>query len=130
MMNFKSCVLTLVMLIASPAWAWEYVDTEIESRNQYFLNLETLRTDGNIKRTWQLINLAKADEYGWRSLRVRVEFDCKNETRQTLSYTAFSESFADGKVLFQNNTASAKTDIAPETVGWSLLQKVCKAPTR
>ena len=123
-------LLALVMLIASPAWAWEYVDKEIETRNQFFLNLENLRTDGNIKKTWQLINLAKADEYGWRSIRARVEFDCKNETRQTFSYAVFSELFANGKLLFQNNTASAKTHIAPGTVDWSLLQKVCKAPAR
>jgi len=124
-------LLALLMLFASPAWAgWEYVDTEIESRNQYFLDFETLRKDGNTRKIWQLINLPKADEFGWHSLRVRVEFDCKNEARQTLSFTAFSEQFANGKVIFQNNTASAKTDIAPETVASTLIQKVCKAPAR
>ena len=131
MISFKFCLIAFVMMIASPVWAgWEYVDTEIESRRQYFLDFETLRKDGNIRKIWQLINFPKADEYGALSTRGRVEFDCKNETGQTLSFTVFSEQFANGKVLLQNNTASSKRDIAPETVSWTLLQKVCKAPAR
>jgi hypothetical protein len=123
----KKLFLTIALFLCLPVMAdWKYIATESESESDFFLDFETLRKDGNVRRIWQLVNLKSGDKTGWGSIRSRMEFDCKNETSQGSSTTSFSGKFADGKVIFQSNTPLAKFDLAPNTVGWILLKEVCK----
>lgn len=120
-------LLALLMLIASPAWAdWEYVGTEEGTKAEYFLDFETLRIEGNIRKVWQLVNLPPNNKMGWSSIRARLEYDCKNETVLSMSIGAFSEQFAVGETLYRNTTASKKHDVAPDTFGWFMFQRVCQ----
>jgi hypothetical protein len=125
----KPFFFSLLMLIASPAWAgWTLVATSNETPpDKYFLDFETLRKEGNEIRIWQLINLPPNDKYGWGSIRSRNLYDCKNDTVQVLSKRIFTESFAEGKeVTTALNSPSPKSDIAPDTIGWIVLKEVCK----
>ena len=122
-------VLTMLILIASPAWAgWTLVAISNGTPpDKYFLDFETLRKEGNEIRIWQLINLPPNDKYGWGSIRSRNLYDCKNDTVQVLSKRIFAESFAEGKeVTTALNSPSPKSDIAPDTIGWIVLKEVCK----
>ena len=128
-MNFKSCVLTLVMLFASPAWAgWTFVtNSDEKSQYQYFLDFETLRKEGNERRIWQLVNHSSTNKYGWSSMRSRNLYDCKNDTVQILTMQTFTEPFASGKeVGIESRSPGSKSDVAPDTAGWTILKEVCK----
>ena len=123
-MNFKLCLLAFVM-IASPAWAgWTYVDTDVKD-SQFFINFETLRKDGNIRRVWQKVEFTKATHLGWGSIRQRNEYDCKNETKSILSAAAFSRGNLEGERLFEANKIIEKEDVAPDSVDWRVLKLVC-----
>ncbi len=125
-------LLTLVVMMISPAWAeWTYV-TSSESGGDRFIDVETIRKEGNLRRVWQLINFEKPNQYGWNSQRGRIEIDCKNETVQVLSSVAFAEKFASGKSLFETRKLDHEgpSDIPPDSVMWSIKEKVCKLPIR
>jgi len=123
----KKLFLTIALFLCFPVLAdWKYIATEIDSESEFYLNFETLRKEGNVRRIWQLVNLKSGDKNGWASIRSRMEFDCKNETTQGFSMVAFSEKFAAGKDLFQSNQPTTKSDVAPNTVGWTVLKEVCK----
>lgn len=122
-------LLTLLFLLSPSAWGgWTFVTNSNESPpSKYFLDFETLRKEGNERRIWQLINMQPNDKYGWGSMRSRNLYDCKNETVQILTRKIFSEPFAEGKeLMIGGDTPSPKSDVAPDTVGWTMLKEVCK----
>ena len=133
-MNFKSCVLTLVMLFASPAWAdWEFV-VETESGTQVFIDFQTVRKEAHRVKVWQLTNFPKPQNtssvQGISSLRTRYEIDCKEETSRTLAITAFPEQYASGKELGHQGESNKWEHIAPRSTHSEILKKVCKSPVR
>jgi hypothetical protein len=118
-------LLALVMLIASPAWAeWTFVTQDVND-NSFSLDFETLRKDGNLRKIWQKVELAKANKFEWVSIRQRNEFDCKNETKTILSVAAFSKGNLQGEKLFDGNKITDKEDVAPSSVDWRILKLVC-----
>lgn len=118
-------LLALLMLIASPAWAdWEYVNKDIDG-NIFYLDFETLRKDGNLRRIWQMVELADGDKSKWVSTRQRNEYDCKNETRKILSFASFSQKNLKGERLFEHTTPTSASDIAPQSIDWGVLKLVC-----
>lgn len=124
-MNLKFYLFAFVMTIASPAWSgWTFVAKSVEG-DSFFIDFENLRKEGNIRKVWQKVELNKENKFKWLSLRYRNEYDCKNETISILSLTAFSEKNLDGEKLWNGNKISEKEDIAPDSVDWSILKKVC-----
>jgi len=118
-------LLALLMLFAPPAWAgWTFVTQDV-NENSFFLDFETLRKDGNLRRVWQKVELAKANKFEWVSTRQRNEFDCKNETKTILSVAAFSKGNLQGENLFDANKITDKEDVAPSSVDWKILKLVC-----
>lgn len=126
-------LLSLLMLIASPAWAdWKFV-AENQNGAQFFIDFESIRRDGNRIKAWQLINFVtpvNIQGNDIRSFRSRYEFDCKQEQTRGLTTTAFLGLNASGEIFKTDHTIQNWSDIAPKTVDWELLQSVCKAPVR
>jgi len=110
---------------------WTYV-TSTASGDDRFIDVETVRKEGNLRRVWQVINFEKPNQYGWSSQRGRIEIDCKNETVQVLSSMSFAEKFAGGKTLFEmpKSDSGGPIDIAPDSVMWAVMEKVCKSSVR
>jgi len=131
-MNFKFCLLVFVM-IASPAWAgWEHVAQE-EDGARFLIDYETIRKDANMVKFWQLVNYQAPQILGelkYLSTRSRQEYDCKQERRRGLTFTAFDTWNANGKVIFTLDETGKWQEIPPETVVWEIMKKVCKAPAR
>ena len=127
-------LLSLLMLIASPAWAeWEFV-VETESGTQVFIDFQTVRKEAHSVKVWQLTNYPKLQNtpsgLGIFSLRTRYEFDCKEETSRMLAITAFPEQYARGKELGHEGESNKWEHIAPRSTHSEVLKKVCKAPAR
>ena len=130
----KPFLVSLLILIALPAWAsWEFV-VETESGTQVFLDFQTVRREGNRVKVWQLTNYPKPQNTpsGLEifSLRTRYEFDCKDETSRMLAITAFPEQYARGKELGHEGESNKWEHIAPRSTHSEILKKVCKPPVR
>ena len=132
-MNFKFCLFAFVLFIFEPARAdWTKV-AESENKLEIYLDLETIRKDGNSHKVWQLTNYPTPQvviEQELRSIRARYEYDCKNNKRRALTATAFTDLFAGGKSIGTEDVVGDWKDIPPDTVVWTAMKRVCKTPTR
>jgi hypothetical protein len=123
----KKVIFTFALFICVPVFAdWKYIASENNSGNEFFLDFETLRKEGNLRRIWQVIHFKPDHQNGWVSMQSRMEFDCKNETVQSLTRMAFSDKFAAGKMLFKSDEIGTKSHIPPNSVALSQLEEVCK----
>ena len=122
-------LLSLLILIASPAWAgWEKV-TETKDGDLLFFDRDTIRREGSRVKFWELANLVKPNVVGGReylSMRSRIEIDCKQEQQRHMTITAFAGLFANGEQIATVTDLGQWKDIAPDTVTWTILKTVCK----
>jgi hypothetical protein len=113
------------MLVASPVWAgWTHVTQDVDE-NSFSIDFATLRKDGNLRKVWQKVELAKPNKFGYVSIRQRNEYDCKNETKSISSVAAFSKGNLEGEKLFDGNKITDQEDVAPSSVDWKILKLVC-----
>ena len=124
-MNFKSCVLTLVMLIASPAWAvWEEVATGASGSVAY-IDPATIKKDGALRRVWGLSDIANPTSGGVLSRKLLREIDCKNEKARILTLVSYSKAMGDGVVLGSDNDVGQWDYIVPDSVLALIYKRVC-----
>ena len=91
-----------------------------------YIDRETIRKDGQLRRVWILHDDIKTDQYGAKSRRLRHEYDCKNERYRFLSYSSHSERWAQGNtLLFRTPENDPWTDSPPNTPVEDILKFVC-----
>jgi len=117
---------TVVVFLCSPVWAgWSLVITGTQG-DEFYIDMDTLRSDNNIRRFWALTNLTKQGQKGEMSMRVLREIDCKQDRERTLVITGLNGAMGSGDVL-----GSYKNDndpweyIAPQTISQAYFAKVC-----
>jgi hypothetical protein len=121
----KKLFLICLMMLAGSAWA-EWVMFEVNENYQFFYDPATIRKEGQIRRVWRLQNLMQPGKEGEMSRRMRLEYDCKSERHNLLSYSYHSEPLARGKELHREAGLPASwADIPPGTVGETMLKIVC-----
>ena len=121
----KKTLLLALLLVTSSAWAgWVQVSQNDDS--YFYIDPETTRKDGNLVRVWGIRDLKQRSKEGELSIRSRSEYDCKQERRRTLSFSAHSEPMAGGKTLESLTEAGNWNDIPPGSVGSTILKIVCR----
>lgn len=96
------------------------------NRLAQYIDYDTIRTDGNLRKVWVIHDLKKRDEDGEMSTRFRVELDCKEERTRTLSISSHSQNMAEGALLRQFTPENPKwTDVVPKSMGDTVFKIVC-----
>ena len=121
----RTLLLTAVFFLCSPTWAgWTLVTTS--QGEEFYIDMDTLRIDKNLRRFWTLTNLSKRGDRGELSLRSLKEIDCKQERDRSLVVTGLSGAMGSGEVLGSYKNDDDPWDyIAPRTVMQVYLSKVC-----
>ena len=126
-MNKKlRAALTLVMMLASaPAWAeW----TRVGAADDFvtYLDMDTLRKDGAMRRIWELIDLKeKNPRDGEWSRVVYWEYDCKENRIKGLQASAYSERMGKGQAIRTTTTPGPWSFTTPGTVGEITSHIIC-----
>ena len=121
----KKLFIVFVMMLAGSAWA-EWQEFTQSDTSVSYIDLETIRKDGNLRKIWLLLNYAEKDTDGRVSTRMKQEFDCKEERRRALTISTHSEAMAGGKQLFSHTFDTPKwNEIPPNTNYMTLLKLVC-----
>ena len=120
----KKLLLVGLMMLAGSAWAEWVVFGESDSGTSYF-DPATIRKDGNMRRVWNLQDFRKRDNDGVMSLRMRREYDCKQERYRYLAISGHSKPKAGGTVLQSGGEDNDWVVIAPRTIAETLLNRVC-----
>lgn len=117
-------LLLALLLVTGSAWA-EWVRVGESDAIEQYIDPATIRKDGNLVRVWTIQNLKQRHKNGELSLRVRYEYDCKQERLKFLSGTEHSGPMASGTELRSDIGSGQWNDIPPGTVGESVLKIVC-----
>lgn len=123
----KRTLLLALLLATSSAWAGWVLAAQSDD-NDFYIDPETIRKDGNLVRVWEIQDLKQRDKVGVSSRRLRVEYDCKQERRRILSSSEHSEPMAGGKILLISTESSNWRDIPPGSVVSVKLKLVCRKP--
>lgn len=115
----------LLALVAAPAWA-EWVKLGENDEMILYIDPGSIRKNGNLRKVWDIKDLKQRDEGGEMSTRTRNEYDCKEERRRTLSFSAHSEPMAGGETLSSKNYSDGEwRAIPPGSVSARILKIVC-----
>lgn len=121
----KKTLLLALLLVTSSAWAGWVQVTQTDS-SDFYIDPETIRRDGNLVRVWQIAELKQRDKDGELSRRSRMEYDCKQERRRSLSLSTHSEPMAGGKTLESFTPDGSWREIPPDSAGSDILKIVCR----
>lgn len=114
-----------LLLLVTPAWgAWE----EIARREgqALFIDAETIRGDGNLRRVWTMCSYAEPNADGALSTRSLVEYDCAERRYRILTISTHTECMGEGRTL----RVEAAPDpwwrgIVADTVAAKIIAQVC-----
>jgi hypothetical protein len=87
--------------------------------------MRTIRKDESLRKTWEVINFGKNARAGIKSIRARVEYDCRGERYRRLSLAAFEKNMAEGNLIETEDNPTSWRDIPPDTVTYAILELVC-----
>lgn len=118
-------LLFVCLVFASSAVFAEWANLSENDETIVYIDLSTVRKDGNLRTVSQLHDDKKRGEDGVKSTRISWEYDCNSERVRIVSATSFPETMAGGKKLFSFYKTSEWRDIAPETAGYNGLKAVC-----
>ncbi len=119
-------LLTLALLLACTAARAEWEVLTETGTAVYYVDRETVRTDGALKRIWGLQDMKAPDAGGVFSRRVLDEYDCKAEKFRMLSVSHHSGRMAQGATLANYRDAGPWDHIAPNTVAAKVLKLICR----
>ena len=120
----KKLFLVCLMMLAGSAWAEWVFHSETSKANHYY-DPATIRKEGNMRRVWELRDMRERMKNGSISLRLRTEFDCKQERSRILGISGHSGSMAGGTVLSTEGEENQWDAIAPGTVAETMLEIAC-----
>lgn len=107
---------------AGAAHAWVSLG-ESES-TAYYLDPDTVRTEGTKRRVWRLFDLKEARD-GVRSGKALIEIDCRRGTYRYLKTMYYSEPMGTGKYV-GGRGEHGREHIAPGTMISQLATRVCE----
>ena len=126
MKQLMRSITTMLALLLALGGAWaDWVKIGASDSGELFLDPETIRKEGHIRKVWQLQNLNQADDSGALSRRYRKEYDCTDKRDRILSFRKHSGSMATGKILDKGNLADPWQDIPPGSFSGTALNTVC-----
>jgi hypothetical protein len=128
----KPYLLLIFMLIANPVWA-EWTKASAGEGIDFYIDLDTIRVDGSKRKVWQLMNFSTPQNlngFEFSSIRIRGEYDCKEDKSRVLAVTSFPKQFAGGIPIQTSEEISNWKDLAPSSTGWDSLKMACKVFAR
>ncbi len=117
-------LLALLIFIATPVWA-VWVEVSKGDTATTYIDPASIRTNGNIRKVWQIFDLMARSSYGVLSFRMLAEYDCKGERYRFLSQSGHADHMAKGSALSVDDRAGEWAYIAPNTVASDHLHFVC-----
>lgn len=119
----KPLLLSLLLCSSGARAEWLYYGETDNST--FYIDLATIRKEGNLRRVWEVLDLKQRRKDGELSYRVRNEYDCKQERYRILSITSHSGQMAKGEILESSSSPAPWRDIPPDTTAKDSLKLVC-----
>jgi hypothetical protein len=132
-MNKLLFSLMLIFVSGNAAAEWTLVggrgnDSTAKDYSNDYLDLNTIRKTGNIVKVWgveDFNSMQNLNGSNYLSDKALFEYDCKEESFRTLSFTLYSGHLGTDKVVSLNNFIGDWTPIVPESIAEAKWKVVC-----
>jgi hypothetical protein len=94
----KKCVALALLIVAHAAHA-DWLVLGEQNGASFYIDLQTVTATGDTRQAWELLDMPDPDVDGVRSLRFKMEYDCKGTRSRGLEMIAFADRMAAGKEL-------------------------------
>ena len=124
----KQLLLGLMLLVTSGAASAEWTQVNFNVQATYYVDIATIRRNGDFVTMWDLTDLKKADVFDGQSTlsgRSQYEYDCKDEKRRNIALTTFSGQMLGGTINVNNNDMGPWTPVPPGSVMKTLWKIAC-----
>ncbi len=94
-----------------------------------YANFSTMRKSWPKIKIWSLINLSKTmkvTEHSYLSIKSHDEFDCKERTSRSISYSYFTDLMGKGELVLRSTRSSDWYPIEPNSITEIVYKTVCK----
>ena len=125
----RKLVIGLALSLFATAASAQWVLVSEYDGGKIYADPTTKRRTGNVVRIWTLHDYDKpltAGEFTYYSARFYEQFNCVEQTDQSLQASLFAGKMLSGQVLFTTNEPSEKSFTAPNTKGAAMLEFACK----
>ena len=101
-------VLTFALAMAAGPAGAQWVEVDKSERGffssfvrgtTYYFDPSTITRDGNLRRVWEIHDLADKGPQGERSILASVEYDCADKRMRTLKATGRTRRMAGGEIV-------------------------------
>jgi hypothetical protein len=117
----------LLSFFSSSAFAdWQKYSSGIDEGTSLFFNMSTIKKSNGKVRIWLLIDYPTPLANSAKSIKYHREFDCKNDTVETLFITASKENMGIGDLIFSGKSGDGVTPIIPDSTDAILKNIICK----
>ncbi len=127
-MKKNNLILFCLFLVPSFAYAEWTVYSRPDDMTFYY-DKSTIKTDGQYKRVWALIDFKEAKvnaaKKAYKSVTTYWMLDCKQDRHKLLQLTQYSENMARGGVINTVTTPGDWEYVEPQTIGNSLHKITC-----
>ena len=89
----------LALLLAAHCAHAEWLAVGEQNGASFYLDLQTATGTGDLRQAWELLDMPEPDVDGVRSLRFKMEYDCKGKRSRGLAMLTFAERMAAGTEL-------------------------------
>ena len=121
----KELLIAMFLIATSSAWA-EWVKIGESDGVDNYMDPASINMDDNLRRVWQIYDFKQRDKNSAMSIRVRMEYDCKQERSRVLSYSSHSEPMTSGTELRRGSGRDAPwEDLPPGSAGELILKRAC-----
>ena len=121
----RALTFALLIIAAAPAAAQEWLAFWKNPTFDYYLDPESIRVNGHLRRVWSLMNWKKPTGKGELSRRLLFEYDCTEERYRVLSWSWFTDGMATGTQFSGKSSAVEWQYIPPGDFHGNILKAVC-----
>lgn len=116
----------LALLLAAHAAQAEWLVLGEQNGASFYVDLQTVTGTGDTRQAWELLDMPEPDVDGVRSLRFKMEYDCKGTRSRGLEMIAFADRMAAGKELSRLGAdPEGWEDVEPGTMFDMRLRAAC-----
>lgn len=127
----KSLFLFIAMFFIAPIAnaEWIKVFENIRGTTSY-VDTDSIQASGQYRKVWELQNYKTPASNGMLSMKMRKEYDCKEEMTKLILFTAYKGIMGRGDVLGTVNTPDEWQPISKNPGGKGAFRYVCENGTR
>ena len=86
----------LALLITAQCAHAEWLSLGEQNGATFYIDLQTVTAKGDTRQAWELMDMPEPDVDGVRSLRFKMEYDCKGNRSRGLEMIAFADRMGAG----------------------------------